>query len=170
MRQKTKLASVLHFLLGTTAILYSLPGVPAPYGTAGCGLGSLIFTPNTCQISAATTNGSFLNQPFGITFGTSNCVGGGSKSLIGQIQSQFMADNYATLSKEIAQGDGETLRTLSQMLGCNEAAFKSVATTLQGSYTTIFSSPGSVATLHSIKQSLLTHPGISSQCADLAHS
>ena len=44
------------------------------YGSAGCGLGSLVFKQNDgTQILAATTNGTFGSQTFGITFGTSNC-------------------------------------------------------------------------------------------------
>jgi hypothetical protein len=142
----------------------------APYGVAGCGLGSLIFEPDSCQISAATTNNSFYTQPFAITFGTSNCVGGGSKSLVDQMQRQFMADNYASLSKEIAQGEGESLRALTQMLGCREASFPQVATTLQSSYGEIFAAPGSGAALISIRQSLSSNPALSHQCHDLMRS
>ena len=46
------------------------------YGMAGCGLGSLAFEPGEGQISAATTNGTFYNQFFGISSGTLNCVDG----------------------------------------------------------------------------------------------
>ena len=44
------------------------------YGTAGCGLGSLVFgnQKGIVQIFAATTNGLFGSQTFGITTGTSN--------------------------------------------------------------------------------------------------
>ncbi len=45
------------------------------YGTAGCGLGSMAFgnQKGAIQILAATTNGLFGTQTFGITSGTSNC-------------------------------------------------------------------------------------------------
>ncbi|MEN0057326.1 MAG: DUF3015 family protein, partial [Bdellovibrio sp.] len=44
------------------------------YGTAGCGLGSLVFgnEKGPVQIVAATLNGTGV-QTFGITTGTSNC-------------------------------------------------------------------------------------------------
>ncbi len=49
----------------------------APYGEAGCGLGSMIFgdSPGFVQVLAATTNGCSGSQTFGITTGTSNCGG-----------------------------------------------------------------------------------------------
>ena len=45
---------------------------------AGCGLGSMIIQENTkvMQLLAATTNGSFGSQTFGISTGTSNCKKG----------------------------------------------------------------------------------------------
>lgn len=150
--------------------LAATPTLATPYGAAGCGLGSLVFEPDSCQVSAATTNGSFTSQPFAITFGTSNCVGGGSKSLVDQMQRQFMADNYASLSKEIAQGEGETLRALAQILGCEDSTFPQVASTLQSSYQQIFSAPGSGAALKTIRHSLATSPTLSNQCKDLATS
>src|SRR3569832_2714255 len=46
------------------------------YGSAGCGLGSIVFgsQPGFIQILAATTNGTFASQTFGITSGTSDCA------------------------------------------------------------------------------------------------
>src|SRR5215813_15499169 len=45
------------------------------YGTAGCGLGSMVFgdQKGAIQILAGTTNWLFGTQTFGITTGTSNC-------------------------------------------------------------------------------------------------
>ena len=137
-----------------------------PYGMAGCGLGSLVFERNTCQTSAATTNHSFTNQAFGITFGTSNCVGGGSAKLVWQMQDQFMSDNYATLSKEIAQGDGESLRALADMLGCQDAAYAALTHNLQNSHDKIFSAPGSVAALRVIRSEISSDHLLSTQCPD----
>src|SRR6266545_2071443 len=50
-------------------------GFEPSYGLAGCGLGSMLIgsKPGIVQIFAATTNGSFGTQTFGITSGTSNC-------------------------------------------------------------------------------------------------
>ena len=59
-------AMALAFL---AAALFSTSVFAAQYGSAGCGLGSLVFSPGTDwkQIFAATTNGTFASQTFGIT-------------------------------------------------------------------------------------------------------
>ena len=53
----------------------TVSGTKSTYGTAGCGLGSMIFgdQKGAIQILAATTNSIFGTQTFGITTGTSNC-------------------------------------------------------------------------------------------------
>ena len=58
------------------------------YDSTGCGLGSMAWRGQSGiapQILAVTTNGSFGNQTFGITFGTSGCdpngrVSGGTQN------------------------------------------------------------------------------------------
>jgi hypothetical protein len=86
------------------------------YGPAGCGLGSLIFEPNSgfTQIFAATTNGTFGSQTFGISSGTSNCTdsSGGSDSA-----KAFVETNRTALAKDIARGQGETIESLSRLGG-----------------------------------------------------
>ena len=66
--KKISIISVVIALGAPTAAL------AAPYGMAGCGLGSMLFGDGGLQTSAATTNGIVANQSFGITSGTSNCV------------------------------------------------------------------------------------------------
>jgi hypothetical protein len=91
-----------------------------PYGTAGCGLGSIVFgnSPGIVQIFAATTNGTFATQTFGITSGTSNCVDGGGG---GPTAAAFIQTNRVALSKEISRGNGETIANLSTLSGCADA-------------------------------------------------
>lgn len=106
---------------------------------AGCGLGSLVIKQNTkvMQVLAATTNGTFGSQTFGITFGTSNCSANGMVSNDKQIQ-YFVEVNQAELTREMAQGHGEKMTTLAALNGCSteaqitafntkaQAAFKSI--------------------------------------------
>ena len=105
------------------------------YGMAGCGLGSLAFKENDkTQILAATTNGTFGTQTFGITFGTSNCDHGGLSSR-DQVQS-FIAANTHALQKDISRGNGETLNGLADMMGAQDKmTFK---TQLKNNYGKIF--------------------------------
>ena len=112
-------------------------GGAAKYGPAGCGLGSLIFKPDSgfTQIFAATTNGSTYTQTFGISSGTSNCDTGPGSS---QSAKAFVETNRAALAKDIARGRGETISSLSALAGCSNA--HAVGVKLQHSFRTIFSS------------------------------
>lgn len=109
------------------------------YGAAGCGLGSIIFDPGSgfTQVFAATTNGSFGTQTFGITSGTSNCAeparGEGAARA-------FIETNRVALAKDIARGSGETLAGLAQLAGCAEAV--RVGSHLQQRFAFIFPSAG----------------------------
>lgn len=128
-----------------------------PYGTAGCGLGSIVFgnDKGIVQIFAATTNGTFGTQTFGITTGTSNCeeTGGGTASA-----KAFIQTNREAMAKDIARGQGETISTLSSLAGCgNEAA---VGTALQSNFEGIFPAGdvSDVAVSESVVETLKAHP------------
>jgi hypothetical protein len=111
----------------------------AGYGVAGCGLGSLVFEPSSkwTQIFAATTNGTFGTQTFGISSGTSNCdhLSGGTASA-----EAFVETNRGALAKDIARGQGETLSSLGRLAGCQESA--KVGPSLQQNFKKIFPEAG----------------------------
>ena len=92
-----------------------------PYGEAGCGLGSIVFgsKPGFIQVVAATLNGTSANQTFGITSGTSNCSGGGSRRA--QVVPQYIEVNKYALAKDAARGEGETLAGLASLIGCDSS-------------------------------------------------
>jgi hypothetical protein len=130
------LAAVLTF--SATAALAQQTTMPktgqATYGSAGCGLGSLVFGDQAgmVQILAATTNG-IGGQTFAITSGTSNC----GQAAVGTKGAQlFIEANKEALAKDAARGSGETITTLSHLAGCKDA--KAVATKLQQQYTAVF--------------------------------
>jgi hypothetical protein len=105
------------------------------YGTAGCGLGSMVFgnQEGPVQIIAATVNATGI-QTAGITTGTSNC----GKGLFAKAEvNTFIESNSVALESDIARGQGETLSTLNNMLGC-DAQF---GQTLQQNYNSIYA-PG----------------------------
>jgi hypothetical protein len=124
-------------LAGMTALLAtaSSPVHARAYGSAGCGLGSLIFEPSTgfTQVFAATTNGTFGSQTFGITSGTSNCAGGSGGSASAKA---FVETNRVALAKDIARGRGETIDGLSRLAGCQ--APDAVGSSLQRRFDQIF--------------------------------
>jgi hypothetical protein len=119
------------------------------YGAAGCGLGSIVFgnKPGFIQIFAATTNGLFGSQTFGITFGTSNCAStdAGAPSAVAYVEA-----NRQQLAKEISRGSGETLAGLASVAGCDA---KAVSAKLQVSYKEIF--PTATVTDKQVGQSVV---------------
>lgn len=104
------------------------------YGAAGCGLGSLAFGKQAgmIQVLAATTNGLFGTQTFGITTGTSNC-----QTAPGVAGAKvFIEGNREALAKDISRGEGETVKNLSALAGCVDA--KAVGAALQKNFQVIF--------------------------------
>jgi len=113
----------------------------AEYGSAGCGLGSVIIgnAQGGVQVFAATTNGTCYSQWFGITSGTSNCDKQ-PKSFSNRRVNEFVAANMDSLAKDIAAGHGESLETLAELMGISaEQRFK-VYAKLQSNFSNIFTS------------------------------
>jgi Protein of unknown function (DUF3015) len=91
----------------------------------GCGLGKLAWSDYgrqrsiAPQVMMATTNGTFGSQTFGITSGTSGCTNDGT--IMAQYKVDvFAAVNYDNLSQEMAQGGGEHLTSLAELMGISE--------------------------------------------------
>ena len=146
------------------AWLWQTHAVAAPhYGRAGCGLGSIIMGPAGNQSSAYTSNNGIYTQPFGITSGTSNCLPDDQASALFE-QERFIQANLASLSKEMAQGNGETLMAYASVLGCPKEVFVDFASQMQRSYQEIFSAPGSLAVLDATKDEAKAHPVLAKQC------
>ncbi len=84
----------------------------------GCGLGSMMIDNNESLISqtfAATLNGCFANQLFGMSSGTSNCDKPDSLVYNEKVNT-FVADNMDNLATDIAKGQGEYLDTLATLM------------------------------------------------------
>jgi len=98
-----------------------LPGSGGPGAASGpgCGLGYMLFQGQRGlipQVLAATTNGTFGNQTFGMTTGTSGCSQDGivSREHETALYAQATIEN---LSQEMAQGQGEHLSSLASLMG-----------------------------------------------------
>ncbi|HTP26737.1 MAG TPA: DUF3015 family protein [Anaeromyxobacteraceae bacterium] len=114
----------------------AIKGTKGRYGDAGCGLGSLAFgdQPGAIQILAATTNGFFGTQTFGISTGTSNC--GGLSSSSARATKIFVDANREALAKDISRGSGETIGTLTWINGCADS--RAVGAALQRNFKAVF--------------------------------
>jgi hypothetical protein len=128
---------------GTFAALMMVASVghAEGYNMAGCGLGTMVFKENTAgqQILAATTNGLFGNQTFGITSGTSNCASGGVIKAQRE-QAAFAEVNFQDLKRNMATGGGEFLASFATLLGCEDSAKPLLAKMTQAKYETLLPS------------------------------
>ncbi|HOD77647.1 MAG: DUF3015 family protein [Syntrophorhabdus sp.] len=108
----------------------------------GCGLGSIAFEGNDgliSQVSAATTNGTFGNQTFGITSGTSNCEQ--FKTFVSNEKiNTFVAENMDSLAKDIARGHGEYLDTFAGLIAVPESQKTAIYASLQANFSKIYTS------------------------------
>jgi hypothetical protein len=119
------------------------------YGAAGCGLGSLAFgdQPGGVQILAATTNGTFGTQTFGITTGTSNCQPG----LMASGTKSFVEANREALAKDAARGEGEAIGAIAVINECRD--LRAVGAALQRDFAAIF--PSEQASSDDVTQAIL---------------
>ncbi len=136
------------------------------YGMAGCGLGSMLFDENSTfnQILAATTNGTFGTQTFGITSGTSNCTAGGLAKIEKETE-MFVEVNYDVLQKEISQGKGETLNSFASLMGCETSSFSKG---LQSNYAKISAANNSSEFLSNVKTTIQSDASLYSSCKIVA--
>jgi hypothetical protein len=146
----------MRIALALVALLASAPALAqgglkgtGVYGTAGCGLGSLVFgnQEGAVQILAATTNGTFGSQTFGITTGTSNCGPG----LVAMGTKNFVEANREVLAKDISRGEGEAIGALTVINQCQDS--RAVGAALQRSFSSIF--PSESATSDQVTDAIL---------------
>lgn len=96
----------------------------------GCGWGAMLFdgksglAPN---VLAATTNGTFGNQTFGMTSGTAGCD---ADQTIQRAAADFLDENMEKVARDMSTGQGEALGTLANLMGIrgeDKAKFFAVA-------------------------------------------
>ena len=117
--------------------MVSISAFAKGYGSAGCGLGSMLFEGDNTrlkQVLAATTNGTSLNQSFGISSGTLNCDSP-AEGRSAQVQAYIEANKMA-FAQDIAKGKGETIMNLSKVYGCKNS--NTFGKALKNNYSEIF--------------------------------
>lgn len=123
-------------LLGS--LLVASSSAAFAYGPAGCGLGTLVFQNPTElheHVLMATTNGIYGNQTFGMTSGTLGCEAGSKMASNTEV---FMDQNLDQIAMEAAQGQGETLDALGQMMGVSADDQVHFSAALQSNFDSIF--------------------------------
>jgi len=111
----------LALVVALTSSAYALNNSKG-YGPAGCGLGAYLLgdQKGAMQIIAATVNGTSGNQTFGISSGTLNC--GASAFSASRDVDLFIETNHDLIAEEASFGEGETLSSLGELMGCQETA------------------------------------------------
>jgi hypothetical protein len=136
------------------------------YGLAGCGLGAVLIGKSGGQIFAATTNGSFSNQWFGISAGSLNCVDSPSAEVAGRMD-QFIIANRAQVQGDIARGNGETIAALGSYMGC-KATTQQVGGALKANYSNIFDGKKAANELtDNVISTILANPELAKECGNL---
>ncbi|MDX1458535.1 MAG: DUF3015 domain-containing protein [Marinobacter sp.] len=117
-------------LLGASTLTFAQPG---------CGVGAMIWKGQSGaapHILAATTNGTFGNQTFGMTTGTLGCNTNESV----QSMAMYMNSNADKIARDMSRGSGENLDTLAVLLGVEQADREAFRSLLKDNFAAIFPS------------------------------
>jgi len=147
--------------LALSLALLASPVVSMADTGPGCGWGAMLFEgqdglgPN---VLAATTNGSFGNQTFGMTTGTAGCDG--KKPVTTSAADKFLDSNMDKVAKDMATGQGESLATLASLIGIADSEKAHFYNLTQKHFGAIFSKTDvtSKEVLDSLK-SVMKHDG-----------
>jgi hypothetical protein len=113
--------------------------VAAFANSAGCGAGSMIFKGQSGlgpNILAATTNGSFGNQTFGMSSGTLGC---NQNDTISAAADTFIDHNMERVARDMSTGGGEALDTLASLMGIQAEDKAAFFAATQASFSSIYS-------------------------------
>ncbi|HER62408.1 MAG TPA: DUF3015 domain-containing protein [Desulfobacteraceae bacterium] len=108
----------------------------------GCGLGSMVFEGKSGipeQVLAATTNGTFGNQTFGISSGTLGCAKDGVVQKYAAADA-FTGANMEKLARDMSVGEGEALETMAELMGIADEHKASFFQASKDNFSKIFSS------------------------------
>lgn len=104
-------------------ILMASSGATIADNGPGCGLGQQVFAGQSglaAHVLAATTNGSSSNQLFGLSFDSLGC--NGETVVTAEFQRNvFVATNYDNIARDAAQGGGDHLQSLAEIMQIQEA-------------------------------------------------
>lgn len=124
------------------AIFVAAPMTAMADNVGSCGWGSKLFDGQqgiAPQVLAVTTNGTFGNQTFGITSGTSGCTQNGMVNSTWKT-AMFIDGNKTKLARDVALGQGETLTSLAALIGIQGKDRDTFYRVAQENFKTIFPS------------------------------
>ena len=128
--------------LFAVAALALAPMAASAHSDAGCGVGSMIMDGKSgvvFHVLAATTNGTFGNQTFGMSTGTLGCKSDGPVTASAELKS-FASANLDQLAVEMAAGEGEALTALASLYKIDTSDRAAFYALTKANYGTIVSS------------------------------
>lgn len=155
-------------LLTVVAVLISGTAAMAAEMGPGCGPGKVVFNGKKgmlFQNLAWTTNYFGLPwQWFAITSGTSGC-NADSVILRENEQRAFVASNFERLSQDMAEGHGEYVDAMADLMGCQPSVRPAFARMAQERYGEIFTGHANAkSVLANMKHEINARPRLASRC------
>ena len=129
-------------LFAAVLTISSTSAMAAANNVGSCGWGTKVFDGQSGiapQVLAATTNGTFGNQTFGISSGTSGCTQDGAVTSTWKT-AMFIDGNKKALARDTSAGQGETLDALAQLIGIEDQDKAAFARVAQQNFARIFPS------------------------------
>jgi hypothetical protein len=121
-------------------LLAAVSGLAFADNGAGCGAGSILFKGQrgvAPHVLAATTNGSFGNQTFGMSSGTLGCD---ATDEIDVMAANFFDQNLEQLATDMSRGEGEHLNALMALMKVQDADKNYFKSMVKKQFSTIFPS------------------------------
>lgn len=146
--------------------LLSLPALAGENGP-GCGFGKVIFDGSKGKVPhllAMTTNAA-STQSSSITSGTSGCDS--DRVILRQHEQKvFVALNFNNLSQDMAQGAGEYVMALAELMGCPSRVYGEFSELSRQRYSVLFDTlqPKPVQWLAGLKQEMAGHAVLGTAC------
>ena len=135
-----------------------------------CGWGAKLFDGQSGmapQVLAVTTNGTFGNQTFGITTGTSGCTQDGVVKSSWKT-AMFIDGNKDRLARDMSIGNGETLDSLAHLIGVREGDRATFNRVVQANVSMIFPSGSSTGdSVVALKQVLRSESELAQYAASI---
>jgi hypothetical protein len=133
-------------------------------GSDDCGLAWQVTRQKTLMgtFTRGTTN-AYLSPTWSMTSGTSGC----QKHELAKKEEQavqYVAANFYPLTAEMAEGHGEYLVGLAQVMGCNDSVASNLGHETQRSFRSITNGADAYQTVQNIKQVIQKNPVLVQNC------
>jgi len=139
------------------AMLVATSSMAFANGPAGCGLGTAVIFKDANEwhehVLAATTNGTSGNQTFGMTSGTLGCEA--ANGPLAGVQT-FLDNNMDQLAIDTANGQGETLDALAEVIGVEAQDAAAFRTAMQSNFDNMFSAEATSASAYEALQQAMS--------------